>query len=194
MGESTDVVIWQFIRAAGLLSYAMLSLAVFMGIALKSRLFDGLMKRPWVFEAHQSLTLAAVAVMAFHLVLVMVDTYVTIGVVGALVPFASVWRPVPAALGTLGFYLAALLVLSTYMQRHIGYKAWRALHYGGFLAWCFALVHGLTAGSDTGLVAVQWLYWISAGAVLFATVYRVLMPSPVKQRAPALAQGVKSAT
>ncbi len=180
MGGSTDMVLWQFIRAAGLLSYGMLSLSVFMGIALKTRFFDGLMKRPWVYEAHQSLTIAALGVMALHLVLVMVDAFIGIGPVGALIPFASSWRPVPTALGTIGFYLAAALVASSYVQKHIGYKAWRMFHYAGFGAWWLALIHGLTAGSDVGLAPVQLLYWLTAGAVIFITVYRVLMPSPAK--------------
>jgi predicted ferric reductase len=183
MGGTTDLVIWQFIRAAGLLSYAMLSLSVFMGIALKTRFLDGVMKRPWVYEAHQSLTIAALGVMAVHLVLVMVDVFVGIGPVGVLVPFASSWRPVPTALGTLAFYLAAALVASSYLQKHIGYKMWRTFHYAGFGAWWLALIHGLTAGSDTGIPGVQLLYWVTAGSVIFITVYRVLLPSPVKQPA-----------
>jgi hypothetical protein len=47
MNEALDLVIWQFIRAAGLLSYLLLSVAVFVGTALKRRLFDGALKRSW---------------------------------------------------------------------------------------------------------------------------------------------------
>jgi sulfoxide reductase heme-binding subunit YedZ len=192
MSETTNLMIWQFIRAAGLLSYAMLSVSVFMGIALKTRFFDGFLRRPWVFEAHKSITLAALGLMATHLLLVMVDTFVNIGPVGALVPFASSWRPVPAALGTLAFYLAAALVASSYLQRHIGYRAWRAFHYAGFGAWALALVHGFTAGSDTGLAGVQIMYWVTAGAVVFMTAYRMMLPSPVKRPSQSEMEGATS--
>ena len=183
MGETGDLIMWQFIRAAGLLSYAMLSVSVFVGIALKCRFFDGLLKRPWVYEAHQAVMVAALGVMFIHLVLVMLDTHVAIGPVGVLIPLLSEWEPVPAALGTLAFYAVGALTVSTYAQRRIGYKVWRALHFGGYGAWWLALVHGLTAGSDTGLTGVQFLYWSSAGAVVFVTVFRVILPSPAKQPA-----------
>jgi len=121
-----------------------------------------------------------------------VDTFVGIGPVGALVPFLSSWKPVPAALGTLAFYLAAALVLSSYLQRRIGYKAWRMFHYAGFGAWVLALIHGFTAGSDTGLAGVQLMYWATAGAVVFVTAYRMMLPSPTRRTAQTKVEGATS--
>jgi predicted ferric reductase len=188
--ETTDLLIWQFIRAAGLLSYVMLSLSVFMGIAVKTRFFDGLLKRAWVYEAHQSITMASLGLMALHLVLVLINRHVSFGLATALVPFLSSWRPLPTALGILAFYLAVALIGSSYVLRFIGYEAWRTLHYAGFLAWLAGLMHGVTAGSDTGLPAVELMYWLTAGAILFATVYRVLLPSPTRQQ-PTLTPSLK---
>jgi predicted ferric reductase len=186
MNETLDLVIWQFIRAAGLLSYILLSIGVFVGIALKCRLFDGALKRPWVNEAHQSLTLAALGLMALHLVLVLANSHVPFTLLTALVPFASHWKTVPTANGILALYLALALVASSYLQRLIGYRTWRTLHYTGFLAWLTALLHGITEGSDTGLLAVQTMYWVTAASVLFITVFRLLLPSPVKLRPTSL--------
>jgi predicted ferric reductase len=193
MNETLDLVIWQFIRAAGLLSYILLSIAVFVGIALKCRLFDGTLKRPWVNEAHQSLTLAALGLMALHLVLVLANRHVPFTLLTALVPFASDWKTVPTANGILALYLALALVASSYLQRSIGYRTWRTLHYAGFLAWLMALLHGVTTGSDTSLPAVQAMYWATAASVLFVTVFRMLLPSPVKKRPVPLPAGAREA-
>jgi predicted ferric reductase len=193
VNESLDLIIWQLIRAAGLLSYLLLSIGVFVGIALKCRLFDGALKRPWVNEAHQSLTLASLGLMALHLVLVLANRHVPFTLLTALVPFASHWKPLATANGILALYLTLALVTSSYLQRSIGYRTWRTLHYGGFLAWLMALLHGITAGSDTSLPAVQALYWATAASVMFVTVFRLLLPSPVKQRPASLPTGAGKA-
>ncbi len=188
---TTDLLIWQFIRAAGLLAYVMLSVSVFMGIAVKTRFFDGFFKRAWVFEAHRSITMSALGLMALHLALVLINSHVSFSLATALVPFLSSWRPLPTALGILSLYLSVALVGSSYVQRHIGYKAWRAFHYAGFLAWLAGLAHGITAGSDIGLQAVQLMYWATAGAVFAAIIYRMLLPSSPRPQSGAMTPSMK---
>lgn len=166
MSGDADLVLWQFIRAAGLVSYILLTASVLAGISLKSRLLDGTINRPWVYEAHRSTTLAALAVLGFHVALVLLNRHVPFSLAAVVVPFVSGWRPLPTALGILALYLAVSLTATTYGQRRIGYRTWRLFHYLGFAAWGIALAHGLTAGTDSGLRAVDALYWGSAAAVL----------------------------
>ena len=193
MDKTIVLAIWQFIRAAGLLSYLLLTIAVFVGIALKCRLFDGALKRPWVNEAHQSLTLAAVGLMALHLVLVLANRHVPSTLMTALIPFTSDWQAHPTTAGILALYLVLALVSSSFLQRSLGYRTWRTLHYTGFLAWLMALLHGITAGSDTSLPAVEAMYWATAASVLFVTVFRLLLPSPARQRPASLPAHVEKA-
>ena len=56
---SADLLIWEAIRAAGLLAYALLSLGVVLGLATRTRAFDALLRRGWVNELHQSLSVAS---------------------------------------------------------------------------------------------------------------------------------------
>ncbi|MCB0161390.1 MAG: hypothetical protein KDD83_24815, partial [Caldilineaceae bacterium] len=64
---------------------------------------------------------------------------------------------------------------------------WRAFHYLAYLAFVLALVHGLMAGSDSGLLAVRGMYLFTGVSVLFATYYRIFMAKakPAKARATA---------
>ena len=170
----SDMALWELIRASGVLAYVLLSIAVFMGLAVKLRALDGLMRRPWVFEAHQSVSLAALAMVAFHVLLLLFNRHVPFTASQALVPFTASWKPLPSALGTLSLYLVTALVATSYVRGSIGYKTWRAIHYGGFAAWAAAMVHGLTVGSDAGQIWVQYLYLVTGAAVAVLIGWRVL--------------------
>jgi sulfoxide reductase heme-binding subunit YedZ len=171
---SSDVLLWELIRASGLVAYVLLSLAVAIGIAVRVRALDWLMKRAWVFESHQVTSVLSLSFTVLHVVLLLVNGHVRFAVWEILVPGASSWRPLASALGTIGLYLLALLVASSYVRSLIGQKAWRAIHYSAFLAWILALGHGITAGSDSATPWVQYMYLGSGFVVVFLSVFRVL--------------------
>jgi predicted ferric reductase len=172
-----DRVIWELIRASGISAVVLLTVAVSMGISVNVRALDSLMKRAWVNEAHQFVSLTALAFTLFHLVLVVVNRHVPISLGESLIPLSASWRPVALALGTMSLYLSSLLVLSSYFKPLIGHRAWRLIHYAGFAGWGAAIAHGLTAGSDTGIVWMQYLYLLAFAVVMFLTVFRVLAPT-----------------
>jgi sulfoxide reductase heme-binding subunit YedZ len=149
------------------------------------------MKRAWVHEAHGFLSLLALAMMLLHVVLVVVNRHVPIGLAESLVPGVAGWKPAALALGIAGLYLSAVVTFSSYIKPAIGQRTWRAIHYGGFLGWAAAMLHGVTAGSDTDAVWMQYAYLASFGVVVFLTAFRVLAPSrrsrPPGERGPATA-------
>ena len=172
-----DQLVWELIRSTGITAVVLLTVAVAMGISVNVRALDGFMKRAWVNEAHGFISLLSLAMMLFHLGLVVANRHVPISLAEALVPGFAGWRPAALALGTGALYLSVVLILSSYLKRAIGHRTWRAIHYGGFLGWGAAMLHGVTAGSDTGVVWVQYVYLASFGTVLFLTAFRVLAPS-----------------
>jgi predicted ferric reductase len=183
---SLDLLVWEAIRAGGLLAYTLLSLGVILGLATRTRAFDALLRRGWVNELQQSLSVASLAAVAGHVAFILLNTHEPFSLSAVFVPFASAWQPLAVTLGVVSMYLAALLVASSWLRPHIGHKAWRAIHYAGFGAWGLALVHGLLAGSDAQATWVLWLYASSAVAVGSLLAYRVLGGAP----RPAQAAGV----
>jgi sulfoxide reductase heme-binding subunit YedZ len=181
---SGDMLIWEGIRAAGLLSYALLSLSVVLGIGIKTRAFDALLRRGWVNEFHQSLSVASLALLATHIVLVLFNGHVRFGLADVFVPFYASWEYLATALGVLAMYTTALLVLSSWARPIIGQKTWRSIHYGSFLGWLAALGHSIFAGTDSGVDWVFFLYLGSAAAVAFMLAYRVLVPPAPVSSAP----------
>ena len=176
-----DLLLWQLIRSAGILSYVLLSASVVMGVGLKARILEPLLKRPWAYELHSALSAASLLTLVLHVVLVVANPHVNFGLPDVLVPFSSSWRPVAVAMGIGSMYLMGLLALSTRLRPLIGQRAWRAIHYSSFLAWLMALVHGVDAGSDSGLPWVQGLYLGTVALVFFMVVYRILLPAPPRE-------------
>lgn len=174
-----DQLIWELIRSSGITAVMLLTVAVAMGISVNVRALDGFMKRAWVNEAHGFLSILSLAMMTLHLTLVVVNRHVPISLAEALIPGLAGWRPAALGLGTGALYLSGVLVLSSSFKHAIGHKTWRLIHYGGFLGWVAAMLHGVTAGSDTEAIWVQYVYLASFGAILFLTAFRVLAPSRV---------------
>lgn len=169
-----DFRIWEMIRASGLIAYVLLSVSMIVGIGVRVRALDWLMKRAWVLEGHQTLSVLAVVFTGAHIVFTLLNQHVPFSVLDILVPFASGWRPVAIALGIIGFYLLVLLTFSSWLRPVIGQRTWRTIHYSGFAAWVLALGHGVFSGSDTSQAWVQWLYLLSAASVGLLIVFRVL--------------------
>lgn len=170
-----DHVYWYFGRSAGLIAYWLLFASVALGIAVSSRVFDGLLHRGWVYEIHRFLSIFVLLAMVFHVLILLPDPWAKFTLVEFLVPFKSHYRPTPVALGTICLYGSIAITGSFYLKRFIGQKEWRWMHYGTFALFVMALLHGLRAGTDSREPAVQISYLASGVAILFLLFFRILV-------------------
>lgn len=186
---------WYLGRSAGLIAFWLLFASVVLGIAVSSRVFDGMLNRGWVFDIHKFLSIFVLLAMVFHVLILLPDPWAKFTLKEMLVPFESHYRPTPVAMGIIALYGSILATASFYMKGMIGQKGWRYLHYGTFALFILALLHGLLAGTDSKKTAVQVSYMASGVAVLFLVFFRILVTraaggkpraeKPV-QRAPAV--------
>jgi sulfoxide reductase heme-binding subunit YedZ len=182
--------LWELIRASGLVAYVLLTAGVAMGVSVKVRALDWVMKRAWVNEAHQTVSVLALAFTLLHAVAILFNGHAPFTVTQVLVPFSATWRPFAAAMGSVSMWLVGLLVVSSWARSAIGYKTWRAIHFSGFAAWVLAVGHGITAGADSGEAWVQYLYLGSGALVGLLCVFRFLDPQPEKRPAVARVEAV----
>ena len=178
---------WYMARAGGIVAYLLLWFATFWGVAMSGKMTKGALKPALLFDLHEFFPFLAVTFAALHAMVLLGDEYINFQVRDLLLPFTASYEPVWTGLGTVAFYLAAALIASFYVRKQIGRKAWRAFHYLAYLAFVLALVHGLMAGSDSGLLAVRGMYLFTGMSVLFATYYRIFMAKakPAKTHAAA---------
>jgi hypothetical protein len=66
------------------------------------------------------------------------------------------------ALGIVALYGLGLVTVSFYVKRWIGQRVWRSLHFASFGVFLSALLHGITAGTDTRAPIMLGLYLGSA--------------------------------
>ncbi|MBX6378257.1 MAG: ferric reductase-like transmembrane domain-containing protein [Clostridia bacterium] len=162
---------WYLSRAAGVTGYACLSGAVLLGLASASRLLP---PRPWSAAWHRALAGLGLFFSGFHALLLLFDRWEPFNWVQILVPLTAPARPAAVGLGTVAFYLLAAVHGSFWLRRRIGGRAWRSLHDAAYPAYGLATLHGIFAGTDTGLPWMRSLYVFSASLTLFLGFYRWL--------------------
>lgn len=165
---------WYLGRAGGFVAFAILLISMLLGIAISSRIFDGLLTRGWFFELHKFISLFLLGAVLFHALVMLPDPYANYTVDELLVPFRSHIMPAATAVGILSLYGLALISLSFYLTKWIGQRAWRLLHYLTFLAYGGGVIHAIWAGSDSDILGVRYFYLASGVALVFFVFYRIL--------------------
>jgi hypothetical protein len=108
---------------------------------------------------HRAVSLVAVATLATHIVLEMVARRARTA--DAFVPFLTRGRTFYMGLGTIASDLVILVIATGIVRRRFAAGrvpwAWRVLHVTAYLAWPFAILHGLLAGRHAKPY-VDWSY------------------------------------
>lgn len=179
---------WYLGRAGGFVAFALLLLSLVLGVAISSRIFDGLLARAWFFELHKFISLFLLGAVLFHALIMLPDPYANYRLDELLVPFRSHIMTGATSVGILSLYGLALISLSFYLTKWIGQKTWRLLHYTTFLAYVGGVAHAIWAGSDSHLLGVRYFFLASAVALVFFVLYRILaVRSPKKPQVAARA-------
>lgn len=165
---------WYMGRSSGFVAYWLLFASVAMGLAVGSRVFDGLFARPWVYEVHKFLSIFVIIGMIFHALIMIPDPYAGFTIDELLIPFRSQYRSAAVGLGAIVLYGSMIVSASFYLKGLIGQSLWRKLHYLTFALFIGAMAHGIWSGTDSGKTAVQVSYLASGIAVLFLTFFRIL--------------------
>jgi predicted ferric reductase len=161
----TGTATWDASRAAGFAGYLLLWLSLISGMALPLRLRTNLVSALAMLELHRIVSALALSFVLAHAIALLLDPVVHFGLPDAFLPFTSDYRPIQVGLGTLGEWLLIAVLASTALASRMTYRTWRRLHFLSFPCWALALVHGITAGSDSGSTAALLIYAFTASIV-----------------------------
>jgi sulfoxide reductase heme-binding subunit YedZ len=164
---------WFISRGSGLVALILLTLSVALGVANVQRLQTAGVPRFVVNAVHRNASLLALVFLAIHIATVVLDSYVNIGLIDAVIPFGAGYRPFWVGLGAIALDVMLAVLVTSLLRRHIGYRAWRATHWLAYACWPVALLHGLGTGTDAGTTWMQVVTAVCVAIVAASLLSRV---------------------
>jgi sulfoxide reductase heme-binding subunit YedZ len=182
-GASGPSPLWYATRATGVTALVLLTITVALGIAGVSRLESRHWPRVVTAGLHKNLSLLVVAFVIVHVLTTVLDTFVSISITAAVIPFSASYRTFWLGLGAIAFDLLLAVVITSLLRGRLSYRSWRAVHLLAYASWPVALWHGLGTGTDSKL---PWLLALDAACALLvvgALLWRLqLMPPGTARR------------
>lgn len=175
--------LWYATRAAGLITLILLTASMMLGLLNAGRFATSRWPRFLVQGLHKNLSLLALAFLALHVGTTVIDTYTSIGLQDAIVPFLSPYKRLWLGLGAIASDLMLVVVLTSLLRQRIGHRLWRAVHWATYLCWPVAIAHGLGTGTDHGKIWVFGLTIACIAAVVMSAVYRSVKALPERRLA-----------
>ena len=75
------------------------------------------------------------AFLALHVGTTVIDTYTSIPLTAAFVPFASAYKTAWLSLGAVAFDLLLALVVTSLVRKRLGHRSWRRVHWLAYACW-----------------------------------------------------------
>jgi methionine sulfoxide reductase heme-binding subunit len=181
MIATTSTTVWYTMRASGIVALVLLTVTVVLGILTAGRYRTPNWPAFAQADLHKRISLVALVFLALHVASAVLDSYVPVGLAALVVPFASGYRPVWVALGTVAVDLLAAVAISSGLRRHIRVRTWRAIHWLAYGAWPLAMVHSLGVGTDASKRWFDAIALTCMGAVLGALSWRIAVRRNARQ-------------
>lgn len=167
--------LWFVSRACGLVALLLLTGTVVLGCAHGTRASTGGWLRFTLHAIHRNLSLLAVVFLAVHISSAIIDGYVDLRWIDAVVPFVAGYHPVWLGLGAVAFDLLLAVIVTSLLRARLSQRVWRSVHMASYALWPLAMLHGLgIGGSDSRLT---WVIGLNVGcaAVVAASITRRLL-------------------
>jgi methionine sulfoxide reductase heme-binding subunit len=169
-GITSSTALWYASRATGVVSLVLLTGVLVLGIMVNRQGRLPGLPRFAVLGLHRNLSLLAVAFVAVHVLTAVADSYVSISIAAAVIPFASAYKPLWLGLGAVSLDLMAAVIVTSLLRRFIGRRVWRGVHWLAYASWPVAILHSIGSSSDlrSGPFLVLVIVCIAAVAVALA--------------------------
>ena len=158
--------LWYATRATGLVTMLLLTASVLLGVLTTGRFAGGSWPRFLTVGLHRNLSLLVVVFLALHVGTTVIDTFVSIPLTAAFIPFASSYKALWLSLGAVALDLLIALVATSLIRNRLGLKTWRWVHWAAYICWPVAVAHGLGAGTDRDTL---WVFVLTVGCAAAVT-------------------------
>jgi methionine sulfoxide reductase heme-binding subunit len=159
--------LWYATRATGLVTLLLLTAAMVLGILTVGRFAGITWPRFLTIGLHRNISLLAVVFLGLHVGTTVLDSYTSISLTDAVLPFLSSYKTFWLGLGAIACDLFLALIITSLLRQRLGHRTWRAVHWCGYVCWPVALVHAAGIGTDS---ARSWVFFLTIACVAAARV------------------------
>jgi len=175
-GRDIDAATQRFmLYYAGVLALVGLTGSVLLGLVATDRIVMTPAHRVMAQAVHRAFSFGTLAFLIMHIVTEILAQ--RSHVIDAVVPFLSPYRTFYIGLGTIASDLIVLLVVTSILRKrftaHGKAWRWRAIHYTSYVAFVFAVLHGLLGGR-TAKPYVDWSYGFAIAVTALGLAVRFL--------------------
>jgi sulfoxide reductase heme-binding subunit YedZ len=176
--------LWYATRAAGIVTLLLLTATTALGLLTAGRAASYRWPRFLVIGLHRNISLLALTFLGLHIGTTVLDSYTSISIQDAVIPFLSGYHRLWLGLGAIASDLLIAVSVTSALRQRIGHRLWRVVHWCGYLCWPVAMAHGLGIGTDRAQTWVFFLALACGAAVVVAAVVRVIDLLPSRRLAP----------
>jgi methionine sulfoxide reductase heme-binding subunit len=164
---------WYASRATGIVALLLLTAVLVLGILVNRQGRLPGLPRFAVTDIHRNLSLLSVAFVAVHVLTAVLDTYVHIPLISAVVPFASGYERLWLGLGAVSLDIMAAMIVTSLLRGRMNRVLWRAVHVLAYASWPVAFAHSIGSSKD---LQQGWLLDMAIGCAVIvaaAVVWRL---------------------
>jgi len=169
-----DLVFWFLARITGLTAFAVLSLAVLSGEALRTSVLDFLASNRALRKLHDFTTPLWLPLVFAHIIALLLDKTARIDPVNVVVPFVTEYGELPIGLGTLAFDIIMVVVVTSWLRSRMNNTLWTWIHRTAYIGFVLAFFHAAYSGTDFDAPIVSAIAWSTAAALAILGISRIV--------------------
>ena len=155
--------LWYATRATGLVTLLLLTVSVLLGILTAGRFSTQRWPRFLSQGLHRNISLLVLVFLTLHVGTTVIDTYTSIPLTAAFIPFASSYKAAWLSLGAVALDMLIALIVTSLLRARIGHRAWRRVHWLAYACWPVAVAHGLGTGTDRN---ATWVFALTVACAV----------------------------
>jgi len=169
-----DLEFWFIARITGLTAFAVLSLSVLSGEALRTSVLDFLAKNRAVRKLHDFTTPLWLPLVFAHLIALLLDKTARIQPINVVVPFVTDYGELPIGLGTVAFDIVMVVAITSWLRSRMNNTLWTWIHRTSYIGFVALFFHAALSGTDFDAPLVSAIAWSTAAGLAILGISRIV--------------------
>jgi predicted ferric reductase len=169
-----DLEFWFIARITGLTAFAVLSLSVLSGEALRTSVLDFLAKNRAVRKLHDFTTPLWLPLVFAHVIALLFDKTARIQPINVVVPFTTDYGQLPIGLGTVAFDIVMIVAITSWLRSRMNNTLWTWIHRTSYIGFVALFFHAALSGTDFDAPLVSAIAWSTAAGLAILGISRIV--------------------